>query len=174
MNSKKKLLYSFMFVLSILIILLPVLFRTRFEEFKTLGLIGIFIVNFLGSATIFLPTPSILSVGIGGNLYNPFAVAIFASFGSSLGESVGYLFGHSSKEVLNLKKHKILYYLNDYIFKRYGTLAILVFSFIPNPFFDGIGILVGMSSFSLKKFVAIVFVGRFFRNLLIAYLGAKL
>ena len=174
MKRKKKLLYGLIFIFSTFIILLPLFLKPYFEQHKTLGLFEILIVSFFGSATIFVPTPSILSVGIGGTLYNPFIVALLASVGSSLGESIGYLFGHSSKEVLNLKKHKLLYYLNNFIFKKYGTLAVLIFSFIPNPFFDGIGILVGISSYSLKKFVGVVFIGRFFRNLLIAYIGAKL
>lgn len=174
MKNRKKILYGLIFIVSTLIILLPLYFKPYFEKHKTLGLFEVLIVNFFGSATVFIPTPSILSVGIAGNLYNPLLVALLASIGSSLGESVGFLFGYSSREVLNLKKHKVLYYLNDFIFKRFGSAAVLFFSFIPNPLFDGIGILVGMSSYSLKKFLFLVFVGRFFRNLLIAYLGAKL
>ena len=41
-------------------------------------------------------------------------------------------------------------------------------------FFDGVGILVGMSGYSIKKFLLIVFAGRFLRNLFIAYLGSRL
>lgn len=170
----RKLIYGLVFVVSILLIFLPLFFKARFEHLRALGLIGILIINFLGSATVFLPTPAIISVGIGGELYNPLLVALFASIGSSLGESTGFIFGMSSKEVLDLKKNIILNTLNKSFLKKYGAFAIFMFSLIPNPFFDGIGILVGMSSFSLVKFVSVVFVGRFLRNLLIAFLGSKL
>ncbi|OGH12088.1 MAG: hypothetical protein A2857_03125 [Candidatus Levybacteria bacterium RIFCSPHIGHO2_01_FULL_36_15] len=171
---KQKVLFGLLFVASTAIILLPLFFRTIFEGFKTLGLLGIMLINFLGSATILVPAPSIISVGVGGNLYNPLLVALFASLGASLGETVGFLFGYSSKKVLNVENHKILYHLNKFTFKKYGSVAIFVFSFIPNPFFDGIGIIVGMSSYSLKKFLFIVFMGRLLRNILVALLGSAL
>jgi membrane protein YqaA with SNARE-associated domain len=167
----RKLLYVLLFLLSTVIIFLPIVFRVQLQQFSFLGLFGVFLINAIGSATIFLPSPAFLSVGIAGNIYNPIIVALVSSIGSSLGEGVGYLFGHSSKEILNFRKHKILYALNNFLFQKYGMYAILFFSLIPNPLFDGLGILVGFSSFSLRKFLFFVFLGRFIRNLAIASFG---
>ncbi|RJQ26938.1 hypothetical protein C4577_02385 [Candidatus Parcubacteria bacterium] len=171
--TKNKLFYILLFLISASIILLPLFFKIRVQELKTLGFIGLFIINFLGSATVFFPVPSIISVGVWGNIYNPLLVALIGALGSSMGESIGYLFGSSSKEILNLKKHKFVFYFLDFLFKKLGIFIIFLASFIPNPLFDGIGILVGISSFSLKKFIVIVFLGRLLRNILIAYLGAN-
>ncbi len=170
-----KIRFGILFILTAIFIFLPIVFELKLKTFKTLGLLGIFIINFIGSATIFIPSPSIISVGIGGHLYNPFIVAVLASLGSSLGETVGFMFGYSSVKVLDInKKHKLLYHLRNAVLGKFGTLVILLFSLIPNPFFDSIGIIVGVSDYPFKKFLSIVFVGRLIRNILIAFIGAKL
>lgn len=168
-------LYILLFFISTLAIFLPLLFKDFFVHFKSLGLLGIFFINFFSGATILIPTPGILSVGVGGALYNPILVALAASLGSSLGDGIGFLFGLSSKEILNLKQYRFVLHFEKIIFSKIsGTLLIFLFSFIPNPFFDGIGLLAGMSSYSLTKFVSIVFAGRLLRNLIIAYIGSTL
>lgn len=173
-SSHNRKLYVFIFILSTIIIFLPLLIPFKLRDFMVLRIFGVFIVNLIGSATIFFPNLSILSVGIEGSHYSPMVVALAASLGSSLGESVGFMFGYSSKEMLELqKKHSIIYKVNNLLFSNLGPLVIFLFSLIPNPIFDGIGILVGMSSFSLKNFLIIVFAGRFLRNLIIASIGAR-
>lgn len=169
---RTKFFFFILFLASTTIIFLPFLFRSQLEHFKSLGLWGIFLLNFLSSATILIPTPGILSVGIGGNLYNPILVALFASAGSSIGELTTFLFGLSSKEILHLTQHKFLSFLNAKSIQKGGPWLVFLFSFIPNPFFDGIGMLVGMTSYSLVRFLLIVFAGRLTRNLIIAYIGS--
>lgn len=159
------------FLLSTCLILTPLFFKNFLLQVQTFGLAGIFLINFFSSATLFLPAPGILSVVVGGNIYNPFIVALLASLGSALGESVGFLFGYSSHKVINFEKHKLFYHLLSFTFKRYGVLMVFLFSLIPNPLFDGIGILAGLSGFSPRKFILVVFAGRLIRNIAISYLG---
>jgi membrane protein YqaA with SNARE-associated domain len=168
MITQSKVLATSIFVVSTVLIFLPLFFRLQLEAFKSLGLFGIFLINFFGSATLFLPAPAILSVGVGVEVYGALEVVLLSSIGSSLGEGVGFLFGYSSREVLNLKKHKLLYYLGDYFFKKYGDAIIVIFSFIPNPIVDGVGIIAGLASYSFKRFLMLVFIGRLLRNILIA------
>lgn len=148
------------------------LLSAKFHILKQFGLLGIFLANFLGSASMFLPAPSFVSVVIGGNMYPPLIVAFIATTGSALGEAVGFIFGLSTQKMTNFKKHKILYNLLNFIFQKYGFWIIIIFSAIPNPLFDGVGILAGLTSFSLKRFLVAVFIGRLIRNIALAYVGS--
>jgi hypothetical protein len=51
---------------SLLILLLPVFFARWLKTFKTLGFLGIFLISFFGSATVFVPSSAILTIGVGG------------------------------------------------------------------------------------------------------------
>ncbi len=170
-TGKSKIVLIFLFIISSVLLFLPLLFDIDFKAFLAFGMLGLFIVNFLGSATLFLPAPSIVSVAIAGASLNPLMVAFVAGIASALGEGVSYIFGYSSTEVLNLKRHKRLYKISQSIIHWKGGILIVPFAFFPNPLFDGLGILAGISKFPLKKFIFLVFIGRFVRNIGIAYLG---
>lgn len=134
---------------------------------QTLGLLGLFLINFFSSATIFLPAPGMFSILSFSDIYSPVLIVFFASLGSTLGEGIGFMFGHSTREVLNIKKkHKILFHLNKFIFDKYGFAILFIIAFIPNPVVDGLGILAGMAGYPLKKFMFPVFLGRVVRNIL--------
>lgn len=160
-----------LFVFTTFLIFLPLFFKIHISNFKSLGLLGIFLLNLLSSAALFFPAPVFLSVGVGGHYFNPILVAFAASLGSSLGEGVGYLFGDSGGKLFDFKKRKVLYFLMHTLFEKYGAFIIFLFSLIPNPFIDGIGIFAGASSYPLKKFIIIVFIGRLVRNLILATAG---
>lgn len=166
---ERRFIYFIIFGVSSLLMFVPLLYKDQFENFKSLGILGIFLINLLGSATIFLPTPAILAVGVGATLYNPIVVAFVGAIGSSMGDSLGLVFGYASKEVLPIKAHPILVYLGKYFLKKYGVIAMFFFALIPNPIFDGIGIVAGLAGYSLIRFIVITFFGRFLRNLLIVY-----
>lgn len=172
MTNNKKLLYISISLISLLLLFIPLIFPIQLRQFTSLGLIGIFIINLIGSATMFVPSVSFISIGIGGHLYNPLLVALIGAIGSSLGELVGYLFGFSSKKVINFdQKHKLLNGFMEFLFEKYGSMVIFIFSFIPNPIFDGIGIFAGLSGYPPRKFFILVFLGRVLRYVGIAYIG---
>ncbi len=160
-----------LFIFSTILLLLPLFLKLDFRALLAFGLVGLFVVNFLGSATLFLPAPAIFSVAIAGASFNPFVVAIVAGIASALGESVAYIFGYSSTEVLNLKKHKLIFKVTNTIVSWRGGVLIPLFAFFPNPLFDGLGILAGISEYPLKRFIILTFIGRFIRNIGVAYLG---
>ena len=107
-------------------------------------------------------------------MYNPILVALIGAVGSALGDGIGYFFGLSTQKVTNFKKHKILYNLLDFTFRKYGWWILIVGSIIPNPAFDFLGILAGLTSFSIKRFLIAVFIGRLIRNIGLAFLGQHL
>lgn len=162
-----------MFLASIVIVFLSFYFRDELSHLGSLGLLGIFIINILGSATLFLPAPSIASVFAGGIVYNPFLVAVIAAIGSAIGDMIGFVLGHSGKHIF-IKKDSFWYNIFKETFHKFGPILIIVFAFIPNPVFDAVGIVAGIFSYSPVKFFVYVLIGRFLRNLFLAYLGSAI
>lgn len=172
-TNQQKLKYILLFVSSILIIFLSFYFRDQLASLGSFGIIGIFIVNIIGSATLFLPAPGIASVVAGGIVFNPLLVAIVASLGSAIGDMIGYILGHSGKEFL-FKKNSFWYKVFKQVFHKWGAVFVIVFSFIPNPVFDAVGIFAGIFSYSPVKFFIYVLIGRFLRNIALALLGSAI
>ena len=165
--------HPFIFGVSILVILLAVIFRDRLSELEQLGLLGIMLINFLASATIFLPAPAIATVVAGGALYSPLSVALSSSFGAATGDVVGFLLGHSGKNLFYKKHHTTFLVVKD-LFHTFGGILIFLVAFIPNPFFDVVGILAGFVHYPLMRFFALILVGRLIRNFLLASFGSAL
>ncbi|OIP57443.1 MAG: hypothetical protein COX79_01650 [Candidatus Levybacteria bacterium CG_4_10_14_0_2_um_filter_36_16] len=172
--TNRQLLFFLIAILSVAIMLLPLFYNVQLKQFRSLGLIGIVLINFFGSATVFLPTPAIVSVGIGGTLYNPIFVAMASAVGSSLGETVGFVFGYSSKKVINQEEKRLIYKLFKYVFHKHGSWLIITLSFIPNPIFDAVGIFAGVAQYPIKKFLLFVFIGRFLRDIMIAFFFSRI
>lgn len=165
--------WAVVLILSVIIILAAIIFRQHLSQFKSLGLFGIFLANLLGSAIPFIPVPGILTVITGGILYAPFPVALLATLGGVMGDTLSFLVGLSGKKLLVKKEHKLHQHLVAYM-KKYGAVAIFLFALIPNPIFDTIGILAGVLDYSFTKFVLWLFLGRLARNLILAFLGSKI
>lgn len=167
-------LYFGLFVILGIVLFLPVFFQIKHQEFRSLGLLGVFLLNLIGSATIFLPSPAFLSVGISATQMDPLLVAFVAAIGGALGEGTTFLFGYSSHKLLKLEKNKKLLKFKKRVFDKWGTLVILILAFIPNPLFDGIGIVAGISKYPIKKFLVLTFIGRLLRYILIGFVSAKI
>lgn len=167
-----KLKYPILLLISVGVIAISFYFRAELASLGKWGLLGIFLINIIGSATLFIPAPAIATVVAGGVVFNPLLVAVVAALGSAIGDMIGFVLGRSGEEIL-FKKKSFKYNLTKDLFKQFGGIAIIIFSFVPNPFFDGIGIIAGIFAFSPKKFFIYTLLGRFFRNLLLAYLGSS-
>ena len=169
-----KLFYAFLFLFSTLLLFSPVYFKFDLKTLTSLGIIGVALLNFISSSTLFFPVPGFLATGVGGSLYNPLLVAIASSIGSTLGESVGFVFGHASRKITHPKDHTFMESIYKIIHHKHGGWLIIVLAFIPNPFFDAIGIVAGLALYPLRKFLALVFIGRFARDLIVAFIGANI
>lgn len=162
------------FVLSVLLVFAAFRLQHRLEHFRSLGLLGIFLINVVASSTLFLPAPAIALSVAGGVVYPPYLVAIVAAAGASLGDMLAYILGRSGKHVvLNHTEHVWYMYLKK-IFSKFAAIIIFLFALIPNPFFDAIGILAGATEYPPVRFFGIMFVGRFLRNMALALIGARL
>jgi membrane protein YqaA with SNARE-associated domain len=162
------------FIISLLISFAGFYFRDFFAQSRGLGLLGIFIINFFSSATLFISGPAFLTIVAGGDLYNPLLVALVASMAASLGDLVSFFMGFSGRKLTYERlERKKWFTLVDDIFKRHGIWVVFVFSIIPNPFFDAIGLIAGVFGIKPVKFFLVMFLGRFLRFVLLAFIGAK-
>lgn len=167
-------MYALSLVLSILLIWVAYTFQGNLSHFRSLGLLGIFLINLIGSSTLFFPAPAIATVVAGGVVFSPFLVGVSAAAGASLGDMLGYLLGKSGKHVVLNHTEQAWYLLLQNIFTKFANIIIFLFAFFPNPFFDGVGIIAGISDYPFGRFFFITFLGRFVRNFLLALIGARL
>lgn len=140
-----------------------------FSRFASLGYTGIFFLAFLGSATLFVPIPNIAIVFASGVFLNPVYVAIVAGFGAALGELIGYIIGRGGK-VIRPESH--WYMRAENWFQRYGGMTIFLLALIPNPIFDLVGLIAGISHYSVIKFFGFTLAGKIIRSFLLAYVGS--
>lgn len=160
---------KFLFVGAAILISISIfLFRNKLVYLQNLGYLGIFLINLIGSATILLPVPALVSAFIGGAFLNPFLVAVFSAFGSTLGELTGYMAGIGGKEFIKDKRVKKI----EGWMEKYGIWTLFALAAIPNPIFDLAGLVAGATKVPVYKYFVAVFSGKFIRFLFISYLGA--
>jgi len=141
----------------------------RLEQFKLWGYPGIFVISFLGNATVILPAPSLALVFAMGGILNPLLVGLVAGPAEALGESTGYLAGYSGRAVIeNLRMYERL---RDWM-QRNGALTTFVLSVVPNPFFDLAGIAAGVLHYPFTRFLFFCWLGKTIKTTAFAYAGA--
>ena len=155
------------FVLAITVYIYCIRFHIR--EFAIYGYPGIFLIALLANATVLIPAPGVAFVFAMGSILNPFAVAITAGTGGALGELSGYLAGFSGQAAI--ERTDIYNRIHPWV-EKYGGWAILVFSAIPNPFFDLAGIAAGISKMSLWRFLVFCWIGQIIKMCFFAFTGA--
>jgi len=142
--------------------------RTRVGEFAAYGYPGIFLIALLANATVLLPAPGVAVIYAMGAIFNPLGVALAAGTGAALGELTGYLAGFSGQAVID--RADIYERIHPWV-EKYGGWAILVFSAIPNPFFDIAGIAAGMAKMPLRTFLLFTWIGQIIKMLMFALAG---
>jgi membrane protein YqaA with SNARE-associated domain len=173
MKSEQKLLLArilaIIFVVSLSLFIYSI--RDKAPQLAKFGYPGIFLLAFFAYATIILPAPGFFFVFTMGAVFNPIGVAIAAGLGAACGEIVGYLAGFSGQAVVQKSKHyeRICNFMETN--HRLRDVTILVFAFIPNPFFDLIGIVAGTLRFPIIRFLFLCAFGNILKMLVIAYLG---
>lgn len=137
---------------------------------RDFGYLGVFLVNLLSSATIFVPVSGYLFVIPFLTRFNPVFVGLLSGLGSAIGDLVAYTFGIGGKSLI-LQKYKVKFGNIEKAFKKYGGLwAIILFSFLPDPLFNFIGVFTGLIGYDVKKFFIGVLIGRTARYVLLSLL----
>ncbi len=169
-NIKRFMLAAFGLLLSLFIIFLSIKYSDTIKEWKQYGFLGLFAGCFLTNASIFMPTISIALVVSCAYSLNPFLCGIIGGFGTACGELVGYAFGRSGRAVMG----------NNRFFNRietftgkYAFLSVLLFSFLPIPIFDIVGVACGISRVKVAYFFTPCVIGKVIKMIIIAYFSSK-
>jgi len=141
----------------------------RLEQFRLWGYPGIFVVSFLGNATVVLPAPSLALVFAMGGVLNPLWVGLVAGPAEALGELTGYLTGYSGQAIV--ENHHMYERLARWM-QRNGALTVFVLSLIPNPFFDLAGIAAGVLRYPVSRFLLFCWLGKTIKTVAFAFAGA--
>ena len=129
------------------------------------GYYGVFALSFLGSASMILPVPGLISMCGVSAILDPILIGIIAAIAETIGELSGYILGVFGSYIIEKKK----FYLRlNMLMKNRGYLIIFIFSIIPNPLFDIVGISAGILKFSIFKFLVVVLVGKLLKCVLIS------
>lgn len=155
-NAKKLIVSIVCLVVVLSVIACAFGFRKQIETYAATGYFGVFIACFAATATILLPAPGILVVIQYAQFLSSPLVILVGSLGTALGEMLGYLLGRSGNELANIDTEKRFF---QWVSKR-PLLAVFVFSLIPLPVFDVVGICAGMTKVNPLKFYAACFCGK--------------
>jgi len=136
----------------------------RIAELEKYSYMGAFLISLIGNASVLLPgivLPALTTLGIhfyhaSGELLGPILIGMAGGAGAAIGEIVGYMAGYSGRNVI---RNKTRYEKLGNWVRRWGTLAIFVFTLAP-LFFDLVGIVAGAMRFPLWKFILICWIGR--------------
>jgi membrane protein YqaA with SNARE-associated domain len=157
-----------MILASILISVVIIYFRNELAKLSSFGYLGIFLISILGSATLVIPSPTLVATYIGGSILNPIIVGLLSGLGTALGETTGYLAGLGGTEFIKENKN---YRRVEKWMNKSGFLTIFILGIIPNPLFDFAGIFSGATKYPFKKFMLATILGKTIRFIGIALLG---
>lgn len=159
------------------------------EDLEGFGYAGIFLANFFGTATGFVPVPGLTAAGqglivAGSRSLNPVGVTIAGASGMTIAESTAYLMGAVVRGVaeersmpvggrLGRLMHRAAGWV-DWMMSRYGFLTLLTLSAVPNPFFEFAGITAGAVRMKFWRFLTAVAIGKTSRVILLVIIGDPL
>jgi len=129
------------------------------------GYYGVFMLSFLGSVSMVLPVPGLISMCGLSALLNPILLGIIAGIAETIGELSGFILGVFGSYIIEKKR---LYLKLHSLMKNRGYLIIFLFSLIPNPLFDVVGISAGILKFSIFRFLFVVLTGKLIKCVLIS------
>ncbi len=158
------------------------------DELETLSYPGLFLANFLGTATVFVPVPGLTAAGqaliVAGPReldLNPIGVVVAGAAGMTLAESTAYLAGAVGRGVAEERqmplKGRAGEWLRraagwvDWLMARYGFATLLVLSAVPNPVFEFAGITAGAVRMHFGRFLLAVGMGKTTRVIILVIVG---
>ncbi len=156
-------------IVAILLAILVWALRDYISAAKLAGYPGVFLLNFFGAVSMVLPVPGLISVCGVSVFLNPWVVGTLAGVGEALGEWSGYVVGYAGDTIFERSSvyRKLRPQVGKWMEKR-GSLVLLIFSAIPNPIFDLVGIAAGTAHFPFVRFMVIISVGKIIKGLAVA------
>ncbi len=140
------------------------------EKCVPLSVLGVAVVCFLANASVLLPSSSILIVVEASLILPPLLVAVCGALGAALGEMTGFFVGKYGRGVIP-----------ERLMKRIGIgmkgnqyAMVLLFSALPLPVFDVVGMLSGAARMNAVKFYGTCFAGKLVKMLSYVWLAHTL
>lgn len=125
------------------------------------------LVELTDSATPFIPTPAhTFTYAVAGS-WNPLLVALFATIGSTAGETVGFIAGTNGGKAI--QQSRLFRYCSAF-FGSYKVRLIIALAAVPFPVYLA-GVWAGAFGISFRNFLAYAFCGKLILFLTIAVLG---
>ncbi len=159
------------------------------KDLEDFGYAGIFLANFLGTATGFIPVPGLTAGGqaliVAGSqsLFKP-GVVVAGAAGMTLAESTAYLTGVVGRGLAEEREIPVKGRLGAWIHRgagwvdrlmaRYGFATLFALSAVPNPFFEFAGITAGAVRMNFWRFMLAVAIGKTLRVILLVIIGDAL
>lgn len=153
-------------VIVVAVIILSFVYRNVIEKYAAVSYLGVFVACIASTSTILLPAPGIIVVLRYAQIFNPVVIIIIGGIGTAIGEMIGYLFGWSGKELFRINTSKRLFSW----FTKHPYTMVFVFSVIPLPIFDIVGICAGATKMNPVRFFSICAIGKTIKMLLFVLL----
>ena len=137
---------------------------------ENIGYGGVWIISLIAAGSIILPVPGPAAVCIAATPelgLTPLYIGVVSASAEALGEMTGYMAGLSGRSFLERRKYYSKFHA---LVVRRGGIILFVGSVIPNPLFDVLGIAAGSIGYPIKRFLAVVFIGKAIKSTGIAYL----
>ena len=130
-----------------------------------IGLLVLFVLAALSSATLILPAPGLALTAIAGAAGDPIAVGIVAGLGQAAGELTGYAAGWSGRSFLpdTPTTNRL-----SSLLQRRGLIVIFVLALVPNPLFDLAGIAAGVIRMPVLGYFTAAAAGKVINNIIVA------
>ena len=143
------------------------------SRFGAYGYGVLFLLTFLSSATIVLPSPALAAALQASKTLDPLIVGLVSGLAAGLGETTGYLAGRSGTQLAHVRARSLGRKIEGYI-QRWGVLTVFVLAAIPLPLIDLAGIAAGAMGLGFWRFETACIAGKILRFLLVAFLGRLL
>ena len=130
-----------------------------------IGLLVLFGLSALSTATLILPAPGLVLTAIAGAAADPLLVGVVAGLGQAVGELTGYLAGQSGRSFL--PDAPAIVRVNGWLQRR-GVLVVFLLALIPHPLFDVAGLAAGAAGMGLRRYLAAAAAGKVIKNIAVA------
>lgn len=139
------------------------------ESLQVYGYLGAFLISILGNIVPFFPVPYLMFVFLMAQKFDPLILGIVAGVGGAIGKLTSYGLGRAGRKLLREKTRKKMTALGMMVGK-YGMLAVFLFALTPLPD-DVIYVPMGLTKFSLARFMLANALGKIVLTWMIAYGG---
>lgn len=135
------------------------------------GYLGVFMISFIGSASVIFPVPYTIVIFFLGGVLDPLFVAISGGLGSALGEFSGYVLGYYGRKIVSEERRRKMDYMLR-IFEKHGPITIFLFALTPLPD-DLLFIPLGVMRYPFFRAFIPALLGKILMTFILAYSGQQ-